>query len=119
CGDFVVQLREGGRFVVESKDYSNPVPLRGDNGILAILRASMVNRSADFAIAVMKESSGFPKEVGAFNDYDGDKVLCIFGHGGQMLETAYRWARAGLLAAGAAKRGIDLAAGEAGMWDGS
>jgi hypothetical protein len=115
CGDFVVQLREGGCFVVESKDYSRPVPLRGDKGILAILRASMANRSADFAIAVMKESSGFPKEVGAFNDYDGDKVLCIFGQGGQMLEAAYRWARASLLATHAAKHGIDLAAVESGI----
>ena len=36
----------------------------------------------------MKEYSGFPKEVGAFNDYDGDKVLCVFGQDGQLLEAA-------------------------------
>jgi len=115
CGDFVVHLREGGQFVVEAKDYSNPLPLRGDRGILSLLRASMVNRSAGFAIGVMKDCSGFPKEVGAFNDYDGDKVLCIFGEGGQLLEAAYRWARTSLLANLAAKRGLDLGAVEAGI----
>ncbi len=115
CGDFVVHMREGGRFVVEAKDYSNPLPLRGDRGILAVLRASMVNRSAGFAIGVMKDCSGFPKEVGAFNDYDGDKVLCVFGQEGQLLEAAYRWARTSLLANLAAKRGLDLAAVESGI----
>jgi hypothetical protein len=115
CGDFVVHLREGARFVVEAKDYSNPLPLRGDRGILAVLRASMVNRSAGFAIGVMKDCSGFPKEVGAFNDYDSDKLLCIFGEGGQLLEAAYRWARTTLLAGLAAKRGLDLAAVESGI----
>ncbi len=115
CGDFVVRLREGGCIVVEAKDYSNPIPLRGDRGILALLRGSMVNRSAGFAIGVMKDAGGFPKEVGSFNDYDGDKVLCVFGEGGQLLEAAYRWARTSLLAKLAAKQGLDLAAVEEGI----
>jgi hypothetical protein len=114
-GDFVVHLREGARFVVEAKDYSSPIPLRGDRGILAILRASMVNRAAGFAIGVMKDSAGYAKEVGSFNDYDGDKVLCVYGLNGELLEAAYRWARTSLLAAFAASRGLDLAAVMAGI----
>lgn len=97
-GDFVVTLKEGPRFVVEAKDYSKPITLRGTNGILAALTDSLTNRSAAFAIAVMKEPCGFPKEVGVFNDYDTDKVLCCYEPAGQLLEAAYRWARTMLLA---------------------
>jgi len=114
-GDFVVQLREGPRFVVEAKDCSNPVALRGDRGILATLRSSMLNRASGFAIGVMRDAAGFPKEVGSFNEYDGDKILCVFGADGDLLEAAYRWARTTLLMSIADQRGVDVAAVEAGI----
>jgi hypothetical protein len=114
-GDFVVQLREGPRFVVEAKDCSNPVPLRGDRGMLATLRSSMLNRASAFAIGVMRDAAGFPKEVGSFNEYDGDKVLCVFGPDGELLEAAYRWARTTLLLSLADRRGVDVVAVEAGI----
>jgi hypothetical protein len=114
-GDFVVQLREGPRFVVEAKDCSNPVPLRGDRGMLATLRSSMLNRASGFAIGVMRDAEGFPKEVGSFNEYDGDKILCVFGPDGELLEAAYRWARTTLLLSLANRRGVDVAAVEAGI----
>jgi len=114
-GDFVVQLREGPRFVVEAKDCSNPVPLRGDRGLLATLRSSMLNRASGFAIGVMRDAAGFPKEVGSFNEYDGDKILCVFGPDGDLLEAAYRWARTTLLLTLADRRGVDVAAVEAGI----
>ena len=107
-GDFVVTLREGLRFVVESKDHSSPITLRGDRGILKALDDSMTNRGASFAICVMKEEGGFPKEVGVFNDYDSDKVLCSFGPAGELLEVAYRWARATILAEMATDSGLDV-----------
>lgn len=115
AGDFVVQLREGPRLVVEAKDLSNPMPLRGERGILSILRNSMLNRRADFGIAVMKDKGGFPQEVGSFNEYDGDKLLCHFGSTGEMLETAYRWARAALLARAAREEGLDATVIEEGI----
>lgn len=108
-GDFVVQLPGGGRFVVEAKKRSTPLPLRGDRGVLAMLDESMVNRAASFAIAVARDESAFAKEVGAFNDYDDDKVLCRFGEAGELLEVAYRWARAALLLGTAKDNGIDVA----------
>jgi hypothetical protein len=114
-GDFVVQLREGPRFVVEAKDLSSPVTLRGDHGIMATLRASMLNRASSFAIGVLRDPAGFPKEVGTFNEYDGDKILCVFGPDGELLEAAYRWARATLLLGLADRRGVDVAAVEAGI----
>ena len=114
-GDFVVQLREGPRFVVEAKDCSNPVPLRGDRGMLATLQSSMVNRTSDFAIGVMRDAAGYPKEVGSFNEYDGNKILCVFGPDGELLEAAYRWARTTLLLGLADRRGVDVAAVEAGI----
>ena len=112
-GDFVVQLSDGPRFTIEAKDYSNPVNLRGGKGLLASLTDSMVNRGASFAIAVMKEQCGFPKEVGLFNSYDGDKVLCCFEHDGQFLEIAYRWARTVLMAS--TSKAVDVATVEAGL----
>jgi hypothetical protein len=107
-GDFVVQLPSGVRFVVEAKKRSTPLPLRGDEGVLALLDDSMVNRGAVFAVAVAKEQTAFAKEVGAFNDYDGNKVLCRFGQTGELLEVAYRWARAAVLVNSAADDGIDV-----------
>ncbi|MGH7921989.1 MAG: hypothetical protein ACREQM_18900 [Candidatus Dormibacteraceae bacterium] len=108
-GDFVVQLPGGARFVVEAKKRSTPLPLRGDRGVLAMLDESMVNRAASFGIAVARDESAFAKEVGAFNDYDDDKVLCRFGDGGELLEVAYRWARTALLLGTAKDDGIDVA----------
>jgi hypothetical protein len=113
-GDFVVQLPSGSRFVVEAKKRSARLPLRGDKGLLAILQGSMVNRAASFAIAVAPDSAAFAKEVGAFNEYDGDKVVCQFGTDGELLEVAYRWARTVLLTGARADERADTAvAGEA------
>src|SRR5262249_13157576 len=48
-----------------------------------------------------------PKEVGAFNDYDTNKVVCRFGDRGELLEVAYRWARTTLLMGGTRDDDID------------
>jgi hypothetical protein len=103
-----VELKEGVRFVVEAKDYSNPISLRGNSGILKTLDGAMTNRSAGFGICVMKDDMGFPNEVGSFNDYDDDKILCVFGGSGELLEAAYRWARFSLLSQQAAESGLDV-----------
>lgn len=42
-------------------------------------------------------AEALPKEVGAFNPYDDDKIVCAYGDDGAMLEVAYRWARMQLL----------------------
>jgi hypothetical protein len=114
-GDFIVQLAQGPRFVVEAKDHSSPITLRGDRGILAALQASMINRNAQFAMAVVRDEKAFPKEVGAFNDYDQDKILCRLGEFGELLEAAYRWARTALLAGMAVNQGLDVATVESGI----
>ncbi|MDI3315942.1 MAG: hypothetical protein QJR12_17220 [Mycobacterium sp.] len=107
-GDFIVQLPDGSRFVVEAKKRSTALPLRGDRGVLAMLDESMVNRGATFAVAVAKDHNAFAKEVGAFNDYDANKVLCRFGDGGELLEVAYRWARTALKLGVASDAGVDV-----------
>lgn len=114
-GDFVVQLPSGPRFVVEAKKRSTPLPLRGDRGVLALLDDSLVNRGATFAIAVAREASAFAKEVGSFNEYDANKLLCRFGDGGELFEAAYRWARTTLLAASLDDAGSDVETIEAGI----
>lgn len=111
-GDFAVQLREGPRFVVEAKKRSSPIPLRGGRGLLAQLGESMLNRRAEFAVAVADDERAFAREVGPFNEYDGDKVLCRIGGSGELLEVAYRWARAALLLTAARGAGMDVAAVE-------
>jgi hypothetical protein len=107
-GDFVVQLPDGSRFVIEAKKRSTPLPLRGDRGLLAMLQESMANRAASFAIAVASDDATLAREVGAFNDYDTNKIVCRFGDRGELLEVAYRWARATLLAGGTRDDGIDM-----------
>ncbi|MGH7425875.1 MAG: hypothetical protein ACREJP_06880 [Candidatus Methylomirabilales bacterium] len=62
----------------------------------------------------MKQEGGFPKEVGHFNDYEGNKILCLCGDAGELLETAYRWARTALVAM-ANERVIDVVTVEAGL----
>jgi hypothetical protein len=109
-GDFAVQLPDGSRFVVEAKKRSTPLPLRGDRGLLAMLQESMTNRAATFAIAVASDDATLPREVGGFNDYDTDKIVCRFGDRGELLEVAYRWARASLLAAVRRDEGVDVPA---------
>jgi len=68
----------------------------------------MLNRGAVFAVAVAKERTAFAKEVGVFNDYDDNKMLCRLGDDSELLEAAYRWARAAVLAGVAANDGIDV-----------
>lgn len=114
-GDFVVQLANGCRFVVEAKKRSTPLPLRGDRGLLTVLDESMINRTSTFAIAVAREASAFTKEVGSFNEYDGNKLLCRFGDGGELLEAAYRWARTTLFATRNDDAGIDVEVIDAGI----
>jgi hypothetical protein len=114
-GDFVVQLPDGNRFVVEAKKRSTPLPLRGDRGMLAMLDESMINRSATFGIAVAHEACALPREVGSFNEYDTTKVVCRFGERGELLEAAYRWARAKLLVGSSNDGGIDVETIETGI----
>jgi hypothetical protein len=80
-----------------------------------MLHASMVNRASCFAIGVMRDSAGYPKEVGSFNEYDSNKILCVFGPDGALLEAAYRWVRTMLLLTLSDRRGIDVASVEAGI----
>ena len=88
-GDFVVELTNGGRIVVEAKN-TNAISLNGRSGILAEMRRGMDNRSAQAAVCFSRKPV-FPREVGAFGVY-GDVVLAVDDLEGTMLFVAMTWA---------------------------
>ena len=94
-GDFVVTVNGSHeKIVVEMKDVQNmSLP-----EIKEYLDDSMVNRDAVYGVMVFKSRTG-PKEVGRFNEFDGDKLVCALSETDDdeesmwVLEMAYRWAR--------------------------
>jgi hypothetical protein len=88
-GDHVMELCNGRRLVVESKNVQS-LGLNGSGGILAELDRAMANRRAEFAICVSARPA-FPAEVGAFNLY-GNRLLVVDDGEGTLLSVAVRWA---------------------------
>ena len=84
------------RFVLEMKHYTGRLTLPG---IRRLLDGSMKNRRADYGVLVSRNRDVLPKEVGWFNEYDGNKLVCALSENdGEeenvwVLTTAYRWAR--------------------------
>ena len=99
-GDFVATLDGGGqRIVFEMKDTASigPAMIRGE------LKEAMDNRDAAYGVLVARSRASLPDSVGWFNEYDGNKLVCAVEDeegnpaiGGEMIQTAYRWARARL-----------------------
>jgi hypothetical protein len=90
-GDYVVELEDGTRVVVEAKN-KKALSLTGSGGILEELDLAMANRDATVAICVSKHADAFPKEVGPINVY-GRRVLVSDPGDGTMVWVALRWAR--------------------------
>lgn len=88
-GDFVINLADGARIVVEAKNTAR-ISLAGKDGILDELDRAIVNRSADFSICISSRDS-FPKEVGPFGVY-GHRLLVVEPGDGAMTAVAVRWA---------------------------
>lgn len=89
-GDFVLELADGTRIVVEAKN-ARSLSLTGRDGILAQLDRGMANRDAQLAVCV-SASEAFPAEVGVFGVY-GNRVLVVDDGDGTMLDVAVRWAQ--------------------------
>ena len=108
-GDFVATLDGGGpRIVFEMKDTASigPAAIRGE------LKEAMDNRGAAYGVLVARSRASLPGSVGWFNEYDGNKLVCAVEDeegnpaiGGDMIQTAYKWARARLAGAGAPEAG--------------
>ncbi len=107
-GDFVLQLDDGTRIVVEAKN-TDRVTIGGKDGMLSLLDRAMANRQADAAICVSARDA-YPVEVGSFAIH-GKRVLCVDDGSGVLLGVAIRILRS-LLAAETTNSGLDLAAVE-------
>lgn len=108
-GDYVVQLEDGTRIVVEAKN-TRSISLLGADGMLAELDRAMANRDADLAICIAGQDA-YPAEVGGFGVY-GDRLLIVDDGEGVMVGIALRWARAWARARGAGLEPTDLTAVE-------
>ena len=108
-GDFVATLDGGGsRIVFEMKDTAaiGPALIKGE------LKEAMDNRGAAYGVLVARSRALLPGSVGWFNEYDGDKLACAVEDGdgnpaigGEMIQTAYKWALARLADTGAPEAG--------------
>lgn len=96
-GDAVVTI--GGtekRFVLDMKHYTGTLAMPE---IRRLLNEAMQNRRADYGVLVSRNRDALPKEVGWFNEYDGNKLVCAVSDTDDdeenmwVLATAYRWVR--------------------------
>ncbi|MGB2799946.1 MAG: hypothetical protein WBC82_08920 [Dehalococcoidia bacterium] len=111
AGDFVATLSERPdlKIALQVKDWDNVTfPQVQDE-----LTRAMENRGAQYSIFVIKNKEALPKYVGWFNEYSGNQLVCALGtkedenlHE-EILEIAYKWARAKLLLREAEVKGID------------
>ncbi len=99
-GDFVLTLGDNGiKIVFEMKNMSR-IPSKY---IHKELKEAIENREADYGIFVVKNKDSLPDEVGWFNEYDGNHLVCAVENNegeamidGEIIHIAYKWARAKL-----------------------
>jgi len=98
-GDFVITLHDPTikgqkpKIVVEAKT-SEKLSL-STKGLIGELRGAIQNREALFAIAVTDKVVS--DDIGAYREFEGDKIVCAFEDDGLPLEVAYRTARTYIL----------------------
>ncbi|MBT4328205.1 MAG: hypothetical protein HOD60_15075 [Candidatus Nitrosopelagicus sp.] len=99
-GDFVLTLGDNGKKIVfEMKNMSN-IPQKY---IYKELKEAIANRESDYGIFVAKNKDSLPENVGWFNEYDGNHLVCAVENNeceamidGEIIHIAYKWARAKL-----------------------
>ena len=111
-GDFVLTLGDTGkRIVIETKNTKVSFPT-----IQKELNEAMENREADYGVLVAKKKDHLPKQVGWFNEYDGNQLVCAMETeegdsliDGEMIDIAYKWAKARLQAESTMEKKLDPA----------
>lgn len=94
-GDFVVTISDPtikghlSKIVIEAKT-RDKITL-STKGLIGELRGAIENRAASFAIAVTDKV--ISEEIGAYREFEGDKIICSFEDNGLPLEVAYKAAR--------------------------
>lgn len=111
-GDSVVTIgNTEKRFILEMKHYTTSsltLPR-----IKQELDKAMENRRADYGVLVSRNRDALPKEVGWFNEYEGNKLVCAVSDTDDdeenmwVLTTAYRWARLRMMSDTDKSLGVD------------
>jgi len=99
-GDFVLTLGDiDKKIVFEMKNMGNIT----QKYIHTQLKESIENREADYGIFVVKNKDSLPENIGWFNEYDGNHLVCAVENDegnsmidGEIIHIAYKWARAKL-----------------------
>lgn len=110
-GDFVLTLGDiDKKIVFEMKNMSN-IPQKY---IHKELKEAIENREADYGIFVAKNKDSLPDNVGWFNEYDGNHLVCTVENNdgssmidGEIIHIAYKWARAKLRLENSSGKEID------------
>ncbi len=99
-GDFVVTLGDINKKIVFEMKNKDRVSLKD---IQKELKEAIENREADYGVFVAKNKDNLPAEVGWFNEYDGNHLVCAVENkegeaiiDGEIIHIAYKWARAKL-----------------------
>ena len=110
-GDFVVTI--GGtekRIVFEMKHKTDTMFLPE---IRRELNGAMENRRADYGVLVSRNRDALAGEVGWFNEYDGNKLVCAVSETDEgeenmwVIAIAYRWARLRVVSGNDRALGVD------------
>ncbi len=104
AGDFLIELANGHRLVVEARSHENiSTPSARED-----LERAMKTRDAQWGILVSENPDALSKNVGAFQVFDNSKLICAYGNGtGDILEVAFKWVRCGALSQQAAEAEVD------------
>ena len=94
-GDFVVRCGER-RIVFEAKAVTSNKLTASKIG--TEIRTAITNRNADYGVYVVENTKAISKDIGLFNEYDGEYLVCALSDGegnpnDVVLRAAYKWAR--------------------------
>ena len=96
AGDFLITLRDSNKkIVIETKNRDNITK----PDIIENLEDAMKNRGADYGIFVSKYKEALPKNIGWFNEFKGNMLICALGskeadtYFPELLNIAYQWAK--------------------------
>ena len=95
-GDFVITLGDTEKRIVFEMKHQKSL---GIPAIKKELDDAMKNRNADYGVMVSRNKDAIPKEVGWFNQYGKDKLVCSVSESDEdeehmwIIKVAYQWAR--------------------------
>ena len=109
-GDFVVMIDGTEKKIVfEMKHRENIVRPT----IMSELDEAMENRGAEYGVLVSRNRDALPMEVGWFNEYGGNKLVCAVSETDDdaenmwVIEMAYQWARLRVMSGDEKELGVD------------